>query len=146
MKEKSTNMEGNIEIAGNDQEISTIGEPTQFTTHNMCFKFAIVTGEQPKSINSFNMNHWTGYRFIENDHMITSTTNSIIMNIKKDLGAGTIDELNLKYNDIAKVYARNFSEKHELVLGEINQAAKPHYTIPTTSIEKILSKREGTKT
>ena len=120
-------MAGNIEIIATDQEINTVDKSTLFTTHNMRFKFPIVTGTQPKSKHPFQMNNWTGYKFINDDHTVVSTTKSIVIDINQDIGAGTIGDLILKYTEIAQTHANNFAQKHNLTLGEPQLYGNPHY-------------------
>ena len=120
-------MEGNIEIIGTDQKINTVDKSTLFTTHNMRFKFAIVNGEQPKSKYPFHMKNWTGYKFINDGYTVVSTTKSIIIYINQDLGAGTIDDLNLKYTEVAQAHANNFARQHNLTLGKLQRHGIPHY-------------------
>ena len=129
MKEKSKSTTGNIDITRTNQENGTVNKSTQFTAHNMCFTFLLLKGKQPISTQPFNVQSWTGYRFIHNNHMITSTPSAIIITINEDLGAGTIDDLNLKYTEAAQEHAHNFAEQHDLMLGDILQCAKPHFTI-----------------
>lgn len=139
---KTENKSGTIEIISECPEGNEIiNESTRFTAHNMCFKFKILHGEQPKSTNSFDMKSWTVYRFIENDYVATSTPQSIIIFIKQDLGAGSMSDLKIKYHKVAKAHANNFAQHYDLTLGEMQYGCKPHFTVLDTAIGQILSKQ-----
>ena len=112
-----------------------------FTVHCMTFKFPIVTGVQPKSKNKFHMKNWTGYTFHGKNYEIRSTTKSIIIDINQELGSGTIDDLILMYSDIAQGHLVEFTKQHKITLGTPVRYRKQHFTIPDTSIGKILSER-----
>ena len=119
---------------------------TDFTAHAMSFKYPVISGVQPKSKNSYKMNNWLGYVFTFNDHVIRTTPKSIIIDINLDLGAGSINDLNIKYMDVAQPYILNFAKEHKLDLGTPQQFRKPHYTIEDTAISQILSERGEFKT
>lgn len=70
---------------------------TPFTAHSMSFKFPILEGTQPRSSKGHKMTNWTGYVFEYPDHVIRTTPKNIIIYINQDLGAASIDDLNLKY-------------------------------------------------
>ena len=130
MKEKSTNMKGNIEITGECRKESEIeNKSINFTTHNMRFKFAILNGEQPKSTHPFNMKNWTGYRFISDDYIVTSTPKSIVIDVNQTTDAGSIKDLCLKYAELAQAYANNFAQKHDILIGGIQRDGNPNYVI-----------------
>ena len=112
-----------------------------FTAHCMTFKFPIITGTQPKSKHPFKMNNWTGYTFHHKNYEIRSTTQSIVIDINQDLGAGSIDDLTLLYSDIARGHLVEFAKQHNITLGTPQSYRKQHFTIPNTSIGKILSER-----
>ena len=122
-------MEGNIEITGKDKENYTVDKSTQFTTHNMRFKFAIINGEQPKSKYPFNMKNWTGYKFINGDYTVVSTPISLIVGVNKIIDAGSISDLCLKYDELAQAHANNFAQKHDITIGKLQRHGNPHYTI-----------------
>lgn len=122
-------MEGNIEITGKDKENYTVDKSTQFTTHNMRFKFAIINGEQPKSKYPFNMKNWTGYKFINGDYTVVSTPISLIVDVNKIIDAGSINDLCLKYDELAQTHANNFAQQHDITIGKLQRHGNPHYTI-----------------
>jgi DNA-binding Lrp family transcriptional regulator len=117
-----------------------------FTAHAMSFKYPIISGVQPKSKHSYKMRNWLGYVFTFNDHVIRTTPKSIIIDINVDLGAGSINDLNIKYMDVAQPYILNFAKQHKLNLGTPQQYRKPHYTIEDTAIGQILTERGEFKT
>lgn len=117
-----------------------------FNAHSMTFKFPIMSGAQPKSKNAFRMNNWTGYTFHGRNHEIRSTTKSIIIDINQDLGAGTIDDLMLKYSEVAQGHLVEFAKQHKLTLGTPKRYRKQHFLIPDTSLGKILSERGSFET
>ena len=119
---------------------------TDFTAHAMSFKYPVISGVQPKSKHSYKMNNWLGYVFTFNDHVIRTTPKSIIIDINLDLGAGSINDLNIKYMDVAQPYILNFAKEHKLDLGTPQQYRKPHYTIEDTAISHILTERGEFKT
>ena len=127
---------GTIEVTGKHPEGS------QITAHNMAFRFPIISGDQPTSEKPVQMNYWTRYIFDCGSHQISTTPKSILININQDLGAGTIDDLKLKYTEIAQAHAQTFAKKHNLTLGTPKRYRKPHFTIPDTAISEMLEKGE----
>lgn len=119
---------------------------TDFTAHVMTFKFPILNGVQPKSKKSYKMKNWVGYVFKFNDHVIRTTPVSILIDINLDLGAGSINDLILKYMDVAQPYTQNFAQQHKLDLGAPMECRSPHYTIEDTAISQILTERGEFKT
>ena len=119
---------------------------TDFTAHAMSFKYPVVSGVQPKSKHSYKMNNWLGYVFTFKDHVIRTTPKSLIIDINLDLGAGSINDLNIKYMYVAQPYILNFAKQHKLDLGTPQQYRKPHYTIEDTAIGQILTERGEFKT
>jgi DNA-binding Lrp family transcriptional regulator len=119
---------------------------TDFTAHAMSFKYPVIGGVQPKSKHSYKMRNWLGYVFTFNDHVIRTTPKSIIIDINVDLGAGSINDLNIKYMDVAQPHILNFAKQHRLDLGTPQQYRKPHYTIEDTTIGQILTERGEFKT
>lgn len=117
-----------------------------FTAHAMSFKYPLVSGIQPQSKHSYKMKNWLGYVFTFKDHVIRTTPKSIIIDINVDLGAGSINDLNIKYMDVAQPYISNFAKQHRLDLGTPQQYRKPHYTIEDTAIGQILTERGEFKT
>ena len=117
-----------------------------FTAHAMSFKYPVINGVQPKSKQSYKMNNWHGYVFTFKDHVIRTTPKSLIIDINIDLGAGSINDLNIKYMDLAQPYILSFAKQHKLDLGTPKQYRKPHYTIEDTAIGQILSERGEFKT
>ena len=121
-------------------------QATDFTAHAMSFKYPLVSGTQPQSKHSYKMMNWLGYVFTFKDHVIRSTPKSLIIDINLDLGAGSINDLNIKYMDIAQPYILNFAKQHKLDLGTPQQYRPPHYTIEDTAIGQILTERGEIKT
>jgi hypothetical protein len=117
-----------------------------FTAHAMSFKYPVISGVQPQSKHSYKMNNWLGYVFAFKDYVIRTTPKSLIIDINLDLGAGSINDLNIKYMDVAQPYILNFAKQHKLDLGTPQQYRKPHYTIEDTAIGQILSERGEFKT
>ena len=112
-----------------------------FTVHNMSFSFPILEGKQPTSSKGQKMNNWTSYIFKFPNYTIRSTTKSIIIFINEDLGAGSIDDLNLKYSQLAQSHAYKFAEKHHIVLGSISKYRQGHFTIEDNALAQIVSER-----
>ena len=140
-------MKENIEIIGDCQEENEIvNKSINFITHKMSFKYPIMSGTQPKSQNPIRMKNWNEYIFNYDNHQITTTTKSIIVEVIQDLGAGTVKELSIKYAEIAQVHANNFAKEHNLTLGVPQTFHKPHFTITDTAIGQILLKRETFQT
>ena len=127
--DKTENKSGTIEIIGEcPEENEIINKSTRFTAHNMSYKFPILSGIQPKSKYPFNMKNWTGYKFIHDDYVVVSTPKSILIDVNQTLGAGSIDDLNLKYAEIAQAHAQNFAKQHDLTLDTPRRGRKPHFT------------------
>jgi hypothetical protein len=120
--------------------------PTDFTVHSMSFSFPILEGDQPKSSNGQKMNNWISYIFKFSNHTIRTTTKSVIIFINEDLGAGSIDDLNLKYSQLAQSHAYKFAEKHHIVLGSISKYRQGHFTIEDNALAQIISERGEFKT
>jgi hypothetical protein len=119
---------------------------TDFTVHAMSFIFPILEGTPPKSAQRYKMNHWEGSIFTFANHKIRVTTKSIIIDINEDLGAGSIDDLNLKYSQLAQSHAYKFAEKHHIVLGGISKYRQGHFTIEDNALAQIISERGEFKT
>ena len=119
---------------------------TDFTVHNMSFSFPILEGNQPKSSQGQKMNNWTSYIFKFPNHTIRTTTKSVIIFINEDLGAGSIDDLNLKYSQLAQSHAYKFAEKYHIVLGSISKYRQGHFTIEDNALAQIISERGEFKT
>lgn len=120
--------------------------PTDFSVHNMSFSFPILEGNQPTSSKGQQMNNWTAYIFNFPNHTIRTTTKSIIIFINEDLGAGSIDDLNLKYSQLAQSHAYKFAEKHHIVLGSISKYRQGHFTIEDNALAQIITERGEFKT
>lgn len=119
---------------------------SDFTVHNMSFSFPILEGNQPKSPNGQKMTNWTSYIFKFPNHTIRTTTKSVIIFINEDLGAGSIDDLNLKYSQLAQSHAYKFAEKHHITLGGISKYRQGHFTIKDNALAQIISERGEFKT
>jgi hypothetical protein len=120
---------------------------TPFTAHCMSFKFPILEGTQPRSSKAFKMTNWTGYVFDDHpDYVIRTTPKNIIVDVRQDLGADSIDDLNLKYSQLAQSYAYKFAEKHQLILGGIAHYREAHFTIEDTALGQIVSERGEIRT
>ena len=92
------------------------------------------------------MRNWTGYIFNYNNHQITTTTKSIIVEVIQDIGAESIKELSLKYAEIAQIHANNFAKEHNITMGVPQIFHKPHFTITDTGIGQMLVKRGSIQT
>ena len=121
-------------------------QEAEFTAHAMSFKYPLVGGVQPQSKNSYKMRNWTGYVFTFNNYAIRSTPQSIIIDVNMALGAGSINDLNAKYMDMAQSYIVGFAKQYKLKLGAPQHYRDPHYTIEDTAIGKILTERGEFKT
>lgn len=119
---------------------------TPFTAHSMSFKFPILEGNQPKSSQAYKTATWTGYVFKSPDHTIRSTPSSIIIDINQDIGAASIDDLNLKYSQIAQSQVYKFAEKHHITLGGISKYREAHFTLEDNPLAQIISDRGEFKT
>ena len=117
-----------------------------FKAHNMSFKFSILEGNQPKSSQAYKISTGTGYVFKSPDHTIRSTPHSIIIDINLDLGAASIDDLNLKYSQLAQSQVYKFAEKHHITLGGISKYREAHFTLKDNPLAKIISDRDEFKT
>ncbi len=112
-----------------------------FTAHSMSFKFPILEGCQPKSPKGYQTKSWIGYVFRLPDHTIRSTPSNIIVDINQDMGAGSIDDLILKYSQLAQSYAYNFAEKQHLTLGGISRYRAGHFTMEDCALAQLISER-----
>jgi hypothetical protein len=114
---------------------------TPFTAHSMAFKFQILEGDQPRSPRAQKMKNWMSYIFKFPDHTIRTTPRSVIVFINQDLGAASIDDLNLKYSQLAQSYAYKFAEKYHITLGSISKYRDPHFTLEDNPLARIIAER-----
>ena len=134
----------NIEIIGGCREESEIeNKSINFITHKMSFKYPIMSGTQPKSQNPIRIKNWNVYIFNYDNHQITTTTKSVIVEVIQDIGAESVKELSLKYAGVAQIHANNFAKEHNLTMGVPQIFRKPHFTIPDTAIGQMLVKSES---
>lgn len=119
---------------------------TLFTAHNISFKFPILDGKQPKSPKAQEMTNWNSYIFKFPNHTIRATTKHIIIFVNQDLGAASINDLILKYSQIAQSHAYKFAQKHHIVLGGISKYREPHFTLEDNPLAQIIAERGEFKT
>ena len=119
----------------------TPASDTVITAHSMSFKFPILAGSQPKSSKAFKTKSWTGYVFNFPDYTIRSTPTSIIIDVNVDLGADSINNLILKYTQIAESKTYKFAEKHHVALGGISKNREGHFTIEDNALAQIVTER-----
>jgi DNA-binding Lrp family transcriptional regulator len=112
-----------------------------FTAHCMSFKFPILEGNQPKSHSKQKMKNWESYIFSFSTYTIKTTTKHIIVFINQDLGADSIDNLNLKYSELAQTYASKFAKEHNITIGGISRYREGHFTIKDSALGQIISER-----
>lgn len=112
--------------------------------HCNSFKFQ-AEGILPTSDRPIKMTHWIAYDFHYPNHKIRTIpgkkNNLIIVFVNHDLGADTVENLNHKYEELAKKYAREFSQEHGLKVGLPQRYKKPHYTIKNSAVAKKLTEQ-----
>lgn len=114
---------------------------TPFTAHSMSFKFPILSGIQPKSPQGYKMTNWMGYVFDYPNHSIRSTPKNIIVDVNLDLGADSVDNLNLKYSQYAQKFAVEFAERYKLTIGAVQRYREPHFTIEDSALGQLVAER-----
>lgn len=112
-----------------------------FAAHAMSFICDIIEGEQPKNHHGYKPKNWTGYLFEDINHKIRTTRKSIIIDVNLDLGADTIDNLNLKYHTFAQKFAVEFAERHNIVIGQLRKNRNPHYEVGKIPFIKFIADR-----
>jgi len=112
-----------------------------FSAHAMLWRFPILSGVQPKSAFPQRMNNSTFYRFYEDSATIISTPKSLLIYVKVDLGADTIDNLNAKYLEIARSVAHQYAKRFDLALGTPDKPSKTHYAIKGARISELVRDR-----
>ncbi len=120
--------------------------PNVFQAHAMTFTFPLLEGTQPKSAQAYKMNNWTGYVFEYINHTIRSTPRAIIIDIKLDLLADSIDNLNIKYYQFAQKYAVEFAEKHKIAIGSGQRTRNPDYAVINIPIIQCVADRGNFRT
>lgn len=115
----------------------------EITAHGMSFTFPLISGTQPTSGTPYKMNNWTGYKYSGKDHTIRATTKSILVDINRDLGANTVNNLTLKYSELARSFAVQFSESHNIEVGSPTLTRNPHFTVPNSAIGKVYTDHIG---
>ncbi|MBC2746247.1 MAG: winged helix-turn-helix domain-containing protein [ANME-2 cluster archaeon] len=118
-----------------------VPQHTPFTAHSMSFKFPILEGDQPKSSKGYKTRSWTGYVFRYPDYTIRSTPRNIIIDLNKDLGASSIDDLILKYSQLAQSFVYEFAEKYHIILGGVSRYRDGHFTIEDNALAQIIAER-----
>ncbi len=126
---------------GTSQDAHTMTTHTPFTTHAMAFKFPILEGEQPKSPKAYRMNNWTGYTFDYTNHTVRSTPSNIIVDVNLTLIADSVDNLVLKYSQLAQKYAVEFAERHKIVIGACQKYKNPHYETKSIPFIQLIAER-----
>jgi len=112
-----------------------------FSAHAMCWRFPIISGVRPKSAFAQQMKNCVFYRFYEDNATIISTPKSLLIYIKINLGADSIDNLNSKYLDIARSVARKYAKRFNLNLGTPDKPTKSHYAIEGTRLSEMVRDR-----
>lgn len=114
--------------------------------HAMTFSFPILEGPQPKSAQAFKMNNWTGYVFENINHVIRTTPRSVIIDVNLDLGSDSIDNLNIKYYELAQKYAVEFAEKHKIRIGGGKRSRNPDYATMNIPVVQCVADRGNFRT
>jgi len=112
-----------------------------FSAHAMCWRFPILSGVQPKSAFPQHLKHCTLYRFYEDRATIISTPKSLLIYVKVDLGADTIDNLNAKYLEVARSIAHKYAQRFNLALGTPDKPGKTHYALEGARISELIRDR-----
>ncbi|UZE92072.1 MAG: Lrp/AsnC family transcriptional regulator [Methanosarcinales archaeon] len=112
-----------------------------FCAHATCWRFPIIRGGQPHSAFPQKLKHCKFYRFYEERATIVSTPKSLLIHVKVDLGADTIDNLNVKYLEVAQSVAKTYAKRFNLALGTPTKSGKTHYAIKGARISELVRDR-----
>jgi hypothetical protein len=102
----------------------------KFKWHGCTFKAGILSGTRPKGDRTYHPKNWTGEVFYLVTHTIRLTSKHAVVEVHEDLGAGSENDLLLKYHSLAETYLGQFSERHKLRLGAVKLYREPHRPIP----------------
>ena len=112
-----------------------------FSAHATCWRFPFIRGVQPKSAFPQKLKHCMFYRFYEECATIISTPKSLLIHVKVDLGADGIDNLNVKYLEVAQSIAHKYAKRFNLALGTPTKSGKTHYALKGMRISELIKDR-----